>query len=90
MLLPTEFDLVPQKRSCQQNLIWPDGSASSKIIFTLLAKIVALHVRPTTVDIRGLGLEFVYKSTFCSLEERLDDSIQILLAVSISTRILGR
>ncbi len=58
------------------------------MIFILLAEIVVLHVRPIAIDVQGLSLEFVSRSTFGGVVECLDDSIQVLLAVSISARIL--
>ncbi len=58
------------------------------MILTLLTEVIAFHVGPTAVGIRGLGLELISRSTFQVLEECLDDSIQILLAVAISARIL--
>ncbi len=67
------------------------------MILTLLTEIVALHVGPTAVHIRGLSLELVSRSTLelvsrstLGLEERLNDSVQVLLAVAISTRILEK
>ncbi len=89
MLLLAEVDSIMQKGGCKWNLVWPDGSVGGKIVFTLLAEVVVLYVRPTTVDVRGSGLEFVSRSTFGGVEECLDDSIQVLLAILISTKILG-
>ncbi len=59
------------------------------MVLTLLTKVIAFHVGPTVVDVRGLSLELVSRSTLGVLEECLDDSIQVLLAVAISARILG-
>ncbi len=59
------------------------------MVLTFLAEVVAFHVTPTVVDVQGLGLEFVSRSTLRVLEECLDDSIQVLLVVAISARILG-
>ncbi len=58
------------------------------MVLILLTEVIAFHVGPTAVDVRGLGLEFISRSTFRVLEEGLDDSIQVLLAVTISARIL--
>ncbi len=58
------------------------------MVLTLLTEVIAFHVGPTVVDVRGLGLELVSRSTFGILEESLDDSLQVLLAIAISTRIL--
>ncbi len=59
------------------------------MVFTLLAEVIALHVRPIAVDVQGLSLEFVSISTFRDVKECLDNSIQVLLTVLISIRILG-
>ncbi len=58
------------------------------MVLTLLTEVIAFHVGPTAVAVWGLGLELVSRSTFRVLEEGLDDSIQVLLAVAISARIL--
>ena len=78
MLLSTEDDLIPQKKGCKRNLVWPGSSADSKIVFLLLTKVVAHHMRPTAVDVWDFGLEFVFRSrsTFSGgLEERLNNFI---------------
>ncbi len=59
------------------------------MVLTLLTEIVALHVGLTAVDVWGFGLKFVSRSTFGGVEECLHDSIQHLLAVTISAKILG-
>ncbi len=65
MLLLAEVDSIPKKEGYKHNLVWPSGSSGGKVVLTLLAKVVALHVGPTTVDIRGLGFDFVARwSTF--------------------------
>ncbi len=70
-------------------MVWQNRSAGNKMIFILLTEILALYVGPIAVDVWGLGFEFVSRSTF-SLEERLDDSIQVLLVIMISVMILGK
>ncbi len=89
MLLPAEVDSVLEEGGRKRNSVWPGGPADDKMVLTLLVEVVAFHVGPTAVDIRGLGLKFVSRSTFQVLEECLDDSIQVLLALAISARILG-
>ncbi len=64
MLLPAKVDLVPEEGGRKRNSIWPSGSAGGKMVLTLLAEVVAFHVGPTAVDVRGLGLEYVSRSTF--------------------------
>lgn len=69
-------------------MVWLDSSAVGKIDLTLLTKNIALHVGPTIVNVRGFGLEFVSKSNFEGIEECVDDSVQVLLAVLVGARIL--
>ncbi len=90
MLLPVEVDSVPGEGDRKRNLVWPSDSAGGKMVLTLLAEVVTFHVGPTAVDVWCLGLEFISRSTFSILEECLDDSIQVLLAVAINARILGK
>ena len=89
MLLPVEVDLTPKKKSCKRNLVRPGGSNGSKVDFTLLAKVIALYVRLIAVDIQGFDLEFVFKkSTISSIKKRLNNLVQVLLAILVSTKVL--
>ncbi len=63
MLLPAEVDLVPEERSRKRNSVWPSGPAGGEMVLTLLAEFVAFYMGPIAVDVQGLGLEFVSKST---------------------------
>ena len=93
MLLPTEVDPISKERSCKQDLVWPGGSAGSKIIFKLMAEVIALYMGSTTVNVRGFGLELVPRSRSTlsrDLEECLDDSIQVPLVIMISVKIMGK
>lgn len=70
-------------------MVWCDSFASDKIVFTLLTKVITLHIRPITVDIWSFGLKFVFKSILLDIEKRLNDLIQILLAIIlVSARVL--
>ena len=89
ILLPTEVDSILQKKGCKRNLVWPGNFLSSKIVFTLLAKVVVFHVGPTIVEVQGLGLELVSRPNIWGLKKRLDDFVQILFILLISTKILG-
>ncbi len=64
MLLLAEVDSVPEEGGRKRNSVWPGGPAGGKMVLTLLAEVVAFHIGPTAVDVRGLGLEFVFRSTF--------------------------
>ena len=59
MLLPVKVDLILKKKGCKQNSVWSGGSCGGKIVFTLLTKVIALHIGPIIVDVQGFGLEFV-------------------------------
>ncbi len=59
-----ELDLIPKKRGRKRNLVGSGGSVGDKMLLTLVAEVVAFHVSPTAVDIWGLGLELVSRSTF--------------------------
>ena len=63
MLLPIEFDPIPQEKGCKRNLVWPGDSIGSKMVFILLTKVVVFYVGLTAVDIWGLDLELVPRST---------------------------
>ncbi len=58
------------------------------MVLILLVEVITFYMGPTTVDVRGFGLEFVSRSSFWRIEKRLDDSVQVLLAVAISAKIL--
>lgn len=59
MLLLVEVDLISRKKSCKQNLVWPNGSGDSKIVLTWLAKIVIFHVRLIAIDVQSFDLKFI-------------------------------
>ena len=61
MLLSMEVDLIPKKRSCKWNLVWPNSSNYSKIVLILLIEVITFYMKPTIIDMRGIGLEFVLK-----------------------------
>ncbi len=63
MLLPVEVDSISQEKGCERNSVQPGGSKGGKIIFTQLTEIIVLHGRPSAVDVRGFGLEFISRST---------------------------
>ncbi len=56
MLLQAKVDFVPEEGGRKRNSVWPDSLACGNIVLTLLAKVVAFHVRPTAVDVRVLAL----------------------------------
>lgn len=58
------------------------------MLLTLLAKVVKFYVGSIVEDIRGFDFELVSRSTF-DLKKYLGDFILTLLAIVISTSILG-
>ena len=70
-----ESDLISQKRDCKRNLVCFGSCAGGKIVLILLAKVVAFYVGYIVVDVRGHGLEFVFRFTFGGIEECLDDFV---------------
>ncbi len=63
MLLLAEVDSVSEKRGRKRNSVGPGSSASGKMVFTLLVEVITFYVEPTAVDVWGLGLELVSRST---------------------------
>ncbi len=63
MLLPAEVDSVPEEEGCKRDSVWPGGPAGGKMVLTLLTEVIAFHVGPTAVDVRGLVVELVSSST---------------------------
>ena len=49
ILLPTEVDAVSKEGCCKENTV---GPGSGKVILTLLAEVIALHVELTSIDVR--------------------------------------
>lgn len=65
MLLPIEVNSISKQKGYKQNFILLSGFCDGKIIFILLAKVIALDMGPTIGDIRNLSLEFIsQRSTF--------------------------
>ena len=62
ILLSAEIDSILKKRYCKQNLLWLGDSCNGKVVFTLLAKIIALHVGPTAIEIQVLALSLSSKN----------------------------
>ena len=59
ILLPAEADPVPEKRRGKENSSRPRGSGGSKIVLTLLTKVVAIHVGLSAVYVRGADLQIL-------------------------------
>ena len=59
VLLPAEADPVPQEGRGKGNPGRSRGSDGSKIVFTLLTEVVAVHVGLPAVYVRGMGLQLL-------------------------------
>ena len=56
VLLPAEADPVPEKGRGKGNLDRPRSSGGSKVVLTLLTKVVAIHVGLSAVYVWEAGL----------------------------------
>ncbi len=57
MLVPAKADPATKERSGKKYWIRPSGTGGGKMIFTLLAEVVALHVGFTMVEVWEPGFE---------------------------------
>lgn len=60
-LLLVEVDVIPRKKNCKRNSIQTGDSNSSKIVFTLLTKVIILYDSSITINVKELGLQFIFK-----------------------------
>ena len=65
ILLLAEADPVPKEGRGKENLGRPRSSGSSKVVLTLLTKVVAIHV--------GLSAVYVWEASLQLLPEHLGD-----------------
>ena len=42
-------------------MIWPIGSNSGKVVFTLLIEVIILHIELITINVRGFDVELIPK-----------------------------
>ena len=61
VLLPVETDPVPKERCSKKNLDKPGSSSSSKIVLTLLTKVVAVHVGLFAVYVQGTSFQLLLR-----------------------------
>ena len=52
VLLSMEVDAVPKEKCCKRDTVGVLGSGGGKVIFTLLAKVIVLHMGLITIDVR--------------------------------------
>ena len=53
----THINVLPKKKSCKGSPVGPSGPSSLKIVFALLAEVVAVHMQLTIVYLRHLSLK---------------------------------
>ena len=76
MLLLAKVNSILIKKDYKRSSVRPGGFCNGKVVFTLLAKVIILHVEPTIVDIQSFGLEFVSRrSTLEIIEECLNNFV---------------
>ena len=61
ILLPVETDPVSKERCGKRDLVRPRSFSSSRIVFTLLIEVVAVHVGLSVVYVQGTGLQLLPK-----------------------------
>lgn len=64
MLLPIEVNSISQKEGCERNLVRAFGSGGGDVIFTLLTKVVTVHVIFSGVYFWEPSLKKVFLGTF--------------------------
>ena len=52
VLLPTEVDAIMQEGCGKKNAVRAFGSGGSKVVFPLIAEVIAFHMGLTTIDVR--------------------------------------
>lgn len=66
ILLLMEVDPISKEQSCKRYILGVCSSCHIKIVFALLAKIIALHMGATIVFVGVLGIEdFILRSEVC-------------------------
>lgn len=64
MLLPIEVDLVSKKRDHNWNLIRLNGFNNSKMVFTLVTKVIVFYLGLTIIAMRKSGLKVLFLALF--------------------------
>ena len=59
VLLSAEADPVLEEKCSKRNIGRPLGSCSSKVVLTLVTKVVTVYVRLSAVYVRGTGLQLL-------------------------------
>ena len=94
MLLPIEQSLFLKEVGCKKHVVWSFGSSGRKIVFTLLDKVITLHVDLTAVQLwkpslQGSLVRTVWKTKWLgsksrkpSLQNGFMDPLEVCLWVS--------
>lgn len=61
MLLPLEVILISKKEDHKWNSVCPSGSRNDKLVLILLIKFIIVYMKPSVIDVRRLGFEFIPK-----------------------------
>ena len=59
VLLLAEADPLPEEKRGKENPDRPRSSSDSKIVFTLLTEVVAVHVRLSAIYVSGMGFQLL-------------------------------
>ena len=84
-LRPSYTDLPTKKGSCKESSVGPSGSRDLKIIFTLVAEVVAVHVWFTIIYIRYFSFKGLYAilwklaSSLVRLQVSLHESFELFI-----------
>ena len=93
VLLPTEVDMVMQKRCCKRNAIEALGSGGGKVVLTLLAEVIAFYVRLTTIDVKWSSFQWLLTGAVrggsLGFEDCPEDFLQILFCTFSNKRFSG-
>lgn len=51
MLVPAEVDSIAEEADCKNGAVGASSSSNSKMIFTLLTKVITLYIKLTIVEV---------------------------------------
>ena len=90
VLLLTKVHAVTQEACYKKNAIGALGSGGGKVVLTLLAKIIAFHVRLSTIDVRWSSLEWLLTEAVrggsSGFKDRPKDFLQIFFCILSNRR----
>lgn len=90
MLLPVEVDSTTEERGCKRSIISVSGTGGVEVVFTLLTKVLTLHMGLPEVEVGGPGLQRALSGAFFlrafSVHADLQDSLQVLFRILGNSR----